>query len=61
MYKKLEQPCKKCGSTTLEILDYVETPQTAHPKPIRAGWLCLLCNHWERAILRERVAQEKQH
>jgi predicted RNA-binding protein YlxR (DUF448 family) len=61
MYEKLEQTCKKCGSTTVEILDYVEVPDSKYPKAIRAGWLCISCNTWEQAILRERVAKEKLH
>ena len=61
MYEKQDQACKKCGSHTVEILDYVEAPGNEHPRAVRAGWLCLLCDHWEHAILRERVAKEKLH
>ena len=61
MYKELEKICNECGSKMMEILDYIEEPpEGEHPKAFRKGWICIYCDNWESAILRERVAQEKE-
>jgi|7_EtaG_2_1085326.scaffolds.fasta_scaffold00835_8 hypothetical protein len=59
MYKELPKVCK-CTSKMLEVLAYDELPQTKSFRAFRKGWLCLGCNKWEAAILRERVVEETQ-
>ena len=42
--------CPKCKETSEEVLN-METRR-------RVGWYCLKCEHFEQAILRERVIPE---
>lgn len=42
--------CPKCKETSEEVLN-METRR-------RVGWYCLKCEHFEQAILRERVITE---
>ena len=49
------KPCP-CGKETVEIIGIPEpTDQVPHPDPVRKGWFCFGCRHWEDAILRERI------
>lgn len=49
------RPCI-CPGEMVEIIGFSE-PDEYRPEtyPIRKGWFCFDCNHWESAILRERV------
>ena len=41
------RPCEQCGAPAMEVI-HAE-------KQIRKGWYCPLCQHFTRAIFRERV------
>lgn len=49
-----EKICEKCGAAAVQVIKYVEA-EGQRPKPVRAGWYCPECKHWEKAILRETV------
>ena len=49
------KPCT-CGKEMVEIIGFSEPDEhRPEPYPIRKGWFCFDCRHWENAILRERT------
>jgi|DEB0MinimDraft_10_1074344.scaffolds.fasta_scaffold25152_2 hypothetical protein len=49
------KPCT-CGKEMVEIIGFSEPDEHRQERyPIRKGWFCFDCRHWEDAILRERT------
>ena len=42
-----------CGKEKTQVISYDETTE-GRLVPLRRGWYCANCHHWEKAILRER-------
>ena len=46
-----------CGEKKTQVIGYDESEE-GELVPIRRGWYCVACRHWERAILRERKTRQ---
>jgi len=50
-----KKPCP-CGETMVQIIGHDENAQK-QLEPVRRGWYCFSCRHWDDAVLRERVVE----